>query len=70
MKFTYSKKPFPSRINWKSFWKHRYLILNLINQIAYGTEAHAVKVINGYGGADAVGKDLYEASKEIIQIQP
>ncbi len=62
-------KPFHSRVNWRAFWRHRWLILNILNQVAYGKEVDAVQVARLYGGCPQVGRDLYRAACEIIEVR-
>lgn len=61
-----NKNRLPSRVNWLAFWRHRWLVLNILNQIAYGKEKEAVALVNAYGGCDLVGRELYRASRDII----
>jgi hypothetical protein len=66
----FRRKPFPAKVNWRAFWKHRWLVLNILNQIAYGSQSHAVETVRSYGGADFVGQALWAASREIIRTKP
>ena len=64
------RKPFPSRVRWWKLWKHRWTVLNFLNQIAYGTPEKAVFVLGYYGGCEEVGKELFLAAKDIIDVAP
>ncbi len=63
----YSKtKPFPSGVNWLAFWKHRWIIMDFINQVAHGDQFTAVCVMYSYGGSTLIGVALKEAADAII----
>jgi hypothetical protein len=60
------KKPFPSRVRWGAVWRHRWLFLNLLNEIAHGDRAVAMHVVDIYGGSADFGRDLHRAAREAI----
>lgn len=61
-------KPFPSKINWMAFWKHRYLILDFINQVAHGSASKADIACGFYGGSPTWAKQFKAAADEIITV--
>jgi hypothetical protein len=62
------RKLFPSKINWVQFWRNRWIVLDILNQVAYGTVEQAVETVRSYGGHDQVGVKFFNACKEIIKV--
>lgn len=61
-------KPFPSRIRYISLWRHRWTLLDLINQIAYGTGPECVEMVHRYGGSDSFGMRVWRAARAVIEV--
>ena len=60
------KKPFPAKVNWLAAWKYRWLVLDMINQIAHGGCFDAMNMASSYGASKSWGNALYYAAQEII----
>lgn len=65
--YGYKHKPFPAKVNWLAVWKYRWLLLDLVNQIAHGVATDTAIVARLYGGSVKFGDDLYVAAREIIE---
>ena len=64
------KKPFPSNVRWAALWKHRWVLLNFLNQVAYGTERDADNVVSLYGGSTKFAIDFFRAAVDSIEVEP
>jgi hypothetical protein len=56
------------RVRWLQVWRHRWLMLNLINQMAHGSPGHIRALLQLYGGSPALASRLYDAARDIIVV--
>jgi len=63
------RKPFPARVNWLALWRCRWVVLDLLNQIAHGEPHEAVQLIGRYSGSPVFGFALYDAARKIIDVR-
>ena len=63
------RKMFPSKISWTKFWYHRHEILNMLNQIAHGSNVDAEYIAEYYGGSREVGLRWLKVAREIINVK-
>ena len=61
-------KPFPAKVSLLQYWKHRWVIMDLLNQIAHGSFEEIIDFGRNYGASDEWSRRLYAVSKKVIQI--
>lgn len=64
----YDHKPFPARVRWGNVWKHRWVILDFLNQVAHGNWKEAEQAAHLYGGSTEFGYELKRAANDIIEV--
>ncbi len=64
----HNKKPFPAKVNWLAFWKHRWIVLDMLNQVAHGNWVVAEAAVRLYGGSAHAAYALKRAANDIIDI--
>ena len=64
-----SGKMFPAQISWSAFWRHRYEILNLLNQIAHGSNCDAEYIAQYYGGSNEVGLRWLRVARDVVKVK-
>lgn len=63
------KKPFPARVRWSALWRHRWTVLNLLNQVAHGSLSDTVIVVVHYRGSPEFAAELYTAARKIVEVR-
>jgi hypothetical protein len=63
------EKPFPARVRWWQLWRHRWTVLNLLNQVAHSDTEMTVAAAQTYGGSVQFGRELYWAARDIIRVE-
>ena len=56
-----------ANVNWLAFWRHRYHVLNLLNQMARGPERDAIHIVTHYEGSPDYAIKLHGIAREIIR---
>jgi hypothetical protein len=64
-----NRKPFPSKVNWRALWRHRWVLLNFLNQVAYGRFEDTCLIVGHYSGTNSFARLLYKAATDVIQVE-
>lgn len=62
-------KRFRAKVSWFAFWRHRWTILHLLNQVAHGSVNDAIRTAGLYGGAPTFGAELKRAADAVIRVR-
>ena len=68
IRIVWQRKPFLAKVRWSQVWHHRWMILDLMNQIARGTRQDALALGRLYGSGDEWGGSLYTISRDIMML--